>query len=258
MFEQFLKPASVDEAVRFKSQFKDDAVFMAGGSKLNATPTRSTKSVAISLAGLGLSGIKSEGGQVTIGATATLQQVIDNPVVPAAVREAAGFVYSRNVRNQASFGGELFARQNEAVLLPVLMVMNAKVLLAGGGDADLASWLAGSRDGLVLGVVLPEPNVCCSTRKVARSVGGLTVLTAAVAIAADGQQRVAIEGVVSSPVRLAAVEQKRLSGEALQTAVSEAVAPVADLRGSVSYKRYIAGVVVADLLADCQQMIKEK
>ena len=228
---------------------------MAGGSKLNATPTRSTKSVAISLAGLGLSGIKSEGGQVTIGATATLQQVIDNLVVPAAVREAAGFVYSRNVRNQASFGGELFARQNEAVLLPVLMVMNAKVLLAGGGDADLASWLAGSRDGLVLGVVLPEPNVCCSTRKVAR---GLTVLTAAVAIAADGQQRVAIEGVVSSPVRLAAVEQKRLSGEALQTAVSEAVAPVADLRGSVSYKRYIAGVVVADLLADCQQMIKEK
>ena len=31
MFEQFLKPASVDEAVRFKSQFKDDSVFIAGG-----------------------------------------------------------------------------------------------------------------------------------------------------------------------------------------------------------------------------------
>ena len=258
MFEQFLKPASVDEAVRFKSQFKDDAVFMAGGSKLNATPTRSTKSVAISLAGLGLSVIKLEGGQVTIGATATLQQVIDNPVVPAAVREAAGFVYSRNMRNQATFGGELFARQNEAVLLPVLLVLNAKVILAGGGDCDLASWLSGSRDILVLGVVLPETNLCCMTRKVSRSMAGLVVLTAAVAIADDGQQRIAIEGVVSNPVRLSAVEQKRLTGEALQTAVSEAVAPVADLRGSVSYKRYIAGVVVADLVADCQQMIKEK
>ena len=258
MFEQFLKPASVDEAVKFKSQFKDDAVFMAGGSKLNATPTRSTKSVAISLAGLGLSEIKAQGGQVTIGATATLQQVIDSPVVPAAVREAAGFVYSRNVRNQATFGGELFALQNEAVLLPALLVLNAKVLLAGGADADLASWLNGPRDALVLGVVLPEANLCCATRKIARSAGGLTVLTAAVALAANGQQRIAIEGVISSPARLAAVEQKQLTGEALQTAVSETVAPVADLRGSVSYKRYIAGVVVADLLADCQQMIKEK
>ena len=144
------------------------------------------------------------------------------------------------------------------MLLPALLVLNAKVLLSGGADADLASWLNGQRDALVLGVVLPEANLCCATRKIARSAGGLTVLTAAVALAADGQQRIAIEGVVSSPARLAAVEQKQLTGEALQTAVSEAVAPVADLRGSVSYKRYIAGVVVADLLADCQQMIKEK
>ena len=258
MFEQFLKPASVDEAVRFKSQFKDDAVFMAGGSKLNATPTRSTKSISISLAGLGLNEIKAQAGQVTIGATATLQQVIDNPLVPAAVREAAGLVYSRNVRNQATLGGELFARQNEAVLLPVLLVMNAKLILANGDHSKLESWLSGPRDTLILGVVLPEPNLCCTTRKITRSAGGLTVLTAAVAIAADGQQRIAVEGVVSSPVCLKAVEKKRLTGEALQKAVSEAVEPLADLRGSVSYKRYIAGVVVADLLADCQQMIKEK
>ena len=258
MFEQLLKPASLDEAVKFKNQFKDDAVYMAGGSKLNAAPTRSTKSVAISLAGLGLNTIKSEGGVVTIGATATLQQVIDNPVVPAAVREAAGFVYSRNVRNQATFGGELFAQQNEAVLLPVLLVMNAKVALAGGAVIELADWLAGSRDALVLAVMLPESDVCCTTRKLARSAGGLTVLTAAVAIATDGRQRIAVEGVVPCASRLPGVEQKGLSGEALQAAVSEAIAPIADLRGSVSYKRYIAGVLVADLVNDCQQMIKEK
>ena len=258
MFEQLLKPASLDEAVKFKNQFKDDAVYMAGGSKLNAAPTRSTKSVAISLAGLGLNTIKSEGGVVTIGATATLQQVIDNPVVPAAVREAAGFVYSRNVRNQATFGGELFAQQNEAVLLPVLLVMNAKVALAGGAVIELADWLAGSRDALVLAVMLPESDVCCTTRKLARSAGGLTVLTAAVAIATDGRQRIAVEGVVPCASRLPGVEQKGLSGEALQAAVSEAIAPIADLRGSVSYKRYIAGVLVADLVNDCKQMIKEK
>jgi putative selenate reductase FAD-binding subunit len=35
--------------------------------------------------------------------------------------------------------------------------------------------------------------------------------------------------------------------------VSELISPREDLAGSVSYKRYITGVVVADLLVDCQQ-----
>ncbi|MDN6774466.1 MAG: molybdopterin-dependent oxidoreductase FAD-binding subunit, partial [Enterobacterales bacterium] len=34
--------------------------------------------------------------------------------------------------------------------------------------------------------------------------------------------------------------------------------PRADIGGSEAYKRYIAGVVVAELLADCQQMSEEK
>ena len=44
-----------------------------------------------------------------------------------------------------------------------------------------------------------------------------------------------------------------LHGAALEAAVSELIAPREDLAGSISYKRYITGVVVADLLVDCQQ-----
>ena len=40
---------------------------------------------------------------------------------------------------------------------------------------------------------------------------------------------------------------------ALEAAVSALIAPRADLGGSVAYKRYISGVVVADLLVECQQ-----
>lgn len=253
MIEQFLKPASVDEAIRLKSQYGVDAVFMAGGSKLNATPTRTDKKVAISLASLGLNEISKQGEQLSIGATATLQQLIDDPLVPEALREAAGFIYSRNVRNQATLGGEICAQQNEAVLVPVLLAMDAKVLLAGGQTSELESFLVGTRDSLVLAVILPDPARPCATRKIARSAGGLTVLSAAVALSGQGQC-IAVEGVVPHPLRLHEVEKKGLAEVALELAVSEAVTPQEDIRGSVAYKRYIAGVVVADLLADCQQM----
>lgn len=264
MIEQFLKPASVDEAIRLKSQYQDDAVFMAGGSKLNATPTRTDKTVAISLASLGLNEIKAHDGQLHIGATVTLQQLIDDPLVPSALREAAGFVYSRNVRNQATLGGELCARQDEAVLLPVLLVMEARVVLADGQVSELEDFLESgcnvsrrSNDTLVLALILPEPARPCATRKVARSAAGLTVLSAAVALNEKGQC-IAIEGVVPRPVRLREVEKKGLSEVALELAVSEAIAPLDDVRGSAAYKRYIAGVVVADLLADLASPAQQK
>ncbi|WP_260115545.1 hypothetical protein [Vibrio sp. SS-MA-C1-2] len=43
MIEQYLKPQSVLEAVAFKEQYGNDAIYFAGGSKLNATPTKTEK-----------------------------------------------------------------------------------------------------------------------------------------------------------------------------------------------------------------------
>ena len=97
----------------------------------------------------------------------------------------------------------------------------------------------------------------CATRRISRSHAGLSVITAAVALTDDGETRIALDGVADIPIRLRDVEAQQLEGEALEMAVRAAVFPREDLRGSVAYKRYIAGVVVADLYADCQQMGEE-
>lgn len=252
MIEQFLKPAAVDEAVRLKRQYGDKAVFMAGGSKLNAAPTRTDKKVAISLAGLRLDTLVVDEGQLRLGATLTLQQLIDDPRVPEALRDAAGFVYSRNLRNQATLGGEICATQDEAVLAPVLLALDAQLVYADGAVVAFERFLAGgadSADALLLAVQLPDPMRPCLTRKVARSAAGLRVLTAAVALTAAGPC-IAIEGVTPRPMRLRDVEARALADGGFEQAVGAAVAPEDDLRGSAAYKRYIAGVVIADLLAD--------
>lgn len=43
MIEQFFRPDSVEQALELKRRYQDEAVWFAGGSKLNATPTRTDK-----------------------------------------------------------------------------------------------------------------------------------------------------------------------------------------------------------------------
>ena len=54
MIEQFFRPDSVEQALELKRRYQDEAVWFAGGSKLNATPTRTDKKIAISLQDLEL------------------------------------------------------------------------------------------------------------------------------------------------------------------------------------------------------------
>ncbi|BEJ49342.1 hypothetical protein Ri1_19410 [Aeromonas dhakensis] len=114
MIEQFFRPEQLGQALELKARFGNDAVYMGGGSKLNAAPTRTDKKVAISLDKLGLGQIEQQHGQLHIGATVTLQALKDDPRTPAALCEALGFVYSRHLRNQATLGGEIACQQQDS------------------------------------------------------------------------------------------------------------------------------------------------
>lgn len=258
MIEQFYRPESVKQALELKRQFQDQAVYFGGGSKLNATPTKTTKKIAIDLSKLGLNKVSWQQGQLHIGAQIKLQALIDTPLIPESLRNALGFIYSRHLRNQASLAGEVVAKQKERVLLPVLFALDAQVVTATGETLSLEEYVCHDRDDLLLEVILPEPYRRCATRKVARSAAGLAVVTAAVALTSKGEMKIALDGVSEHPIRLRDVESRGLSDDALEKAVSDVIHPRADIGGSEAYKRYIAGVIVAELLADCQQMSEEK
>ena len=101
MIEQFFRPDSVEQALELKRRYQDEAVWFAGGSKLNATPTRTDKKIAISLQDLELDWVDWDNGALRIGAMSRLQPLRDARFIPAALREALGlfthamFVISR-------------------------------------------------------------------------------------------------------------------------------------------------------------------
>jgi putative selenate reductase FAD-binding subunit len=122
---------------------------------------------------------------------------------------------------------------------------------------SIEDYLACPCDRLLTEIIIKDPYRTCATRKISRSQAGLTVVTAAVAITDHDGMRIALDGVASKALRLHDVETQNLEGNALEQAVANAIFPQEDLRGSVAYKRYITGVLVADLYADCQQAGEE-
>ncbi|MGQ7183130.1 FAD binding domain-containing protein [Escherichia sp. HC-CC] len=132
MIEQFFRPDSVEQALELKRRYQDEAVWFAGGSKLNATPTRTDKKIAISLQDLELDWVDWDNGALRIGAMSRLQPLRDARFIPAALREALGFVYSRHVRNQSTIGGEIAVAKNQFSIQCQQDGKQHRLFLAGG------------------------------------------------------------------------------------------------------------------------------
>jgi CO/xanthine dehydrogenase FAD-binding subunit len=100
------RPTRLEEALKLVTQ---GVVPLAGGTRLLASP-REVPNV-LDLSALGLGRIDSHDGDLTLGATATLQEVIDLPLAYEATRgllpEACrAHSASRMIRSMATLGGE--------------------------------------------------------------------------------------------------------------------------------------------------------
>jgi putative selenate reductase FAD-binding subunit len=299
MIEQFHRPATVRDALALKKRFKSRAVFLAGGTYLNSNacaqcPERRvslaglghdhserkqgagfTRSLCasscalrpehlISLTGLGLDRIVVKPGSVSIGPLCTLQRLIDDRKVPAGLRAAAAQIVSRNVREMATLGGHLASNPPYSDLIPMLIVLNAKIGLSCPGSAKtilVADYVAKPAAGIITKIILPRAKVVrvAVCRNARASANAHSIVSAALSLTvlrdAVKDPVIALGGVAGHVVRLTAVEDA-LDGrplpsmDELQALVSRGVRPVADLSGSAAFRKYQAGVVMALALRD--------
>ena len=138
MIKEVFKPASFEEAVKLKDS---DIYYLSGGTQINWTPARDERKLkgkpaiekVILLSGLLSSDIKKEGSALFIGAGATLQELIDTPAVPDALKKAAGYIASRNIRNMATLGGNIAANRADSYIIPCLIALKADVETSDDG-----------------------------------------------------------------------------------------------------------------------------
>ena len=253
MIQEILRPRTAPEAVRLKKSPR--SAYLGGGTWLN-THESDELTTLISLEQLGLGRIETAHGRCVIGATVSLQEIVDSQATPQAVRSAGSLTSSRPMRNMRTIGGELGRCAPDSALIPVLIALDAEVALAGKKKPyPIEKFCRERPDDLILSVSVDLSP--CAIKAASRTSHSPRSLVVAVSFKESRPVLTDVRVVVSDcrgqRVRLQAVELA-LEGSALpskslvEKLVGAAFAPTADIHASFAYKRYLAGVLAADAL----------
>jgi putative selenate reductase FAD-binding subunit len=255
MVTEILRPATVQEAL--KAQALPGAAFLGGGTWLNAR-NHPVPVTLISLEKLGLDSIRADRTSCMVGATATFQQIVDNPGLPGALRDAALLTASRTLRNMMTMGGEVALHAEGSAIIPLLMAMEAEISLAGKKKpVPINDLVSGRAAGLILSVTIQEPNRPAAVLAVSRTSHSPRSLVVAVCASAlrpaVSGLRIVVADCRGAPTRLLKLELS-LEGRALpprseieRMPVYE-ISPAPDIHASARYKAYMMRVLVADAL----------
>jgi CO/xanthine dehydrogenase FAD-binding subunit len=239
MIRTYHRPATLGEAIRLLSD--PGAAVLAGGTDLNADPAGAPP-VVVDVQDLGLDDISMDAGIVRIGATATLQTLADSDLVPGLIRDLAHREAPSTFRNAATAGGVVGASEPESELLAGFLVFDATVTLAGVDGASIVpladlldepELIAGS---IITGLNLPVGGRTAADRT-GRTPGDRPIVMVAGRIDDAGSLRLVATGVAANPtpIDLDALDE---------------LDPPGDFRGSSDYRRHLAGVLGARVVAE--------
>lgn len=257
---EVLFPDSIEQAVALLAAH-EDARPISGGATLvamrNAGLVDASHLVSLDrIAGLG--GIEMlDDGRIRIGAmtrhaeTAACEALTGSLEV---LRQAAGMIANRVVRNMGTMGGSVANADPAADYLPALACCDAVLTIHGpGGARDIGildyveDWYETAlEDGeMITAFTLPAPvPVPSAYRKIARVSGDFATASCAMAMEPDGQGiRVAIGACGPGPLRSPEAEaalRGRLHDPVARAEFAQALAdmadPIDDVRGSADYR----------------------
>ncbi len=227
--DDYVRPESVEDALAALSGCEEgDAVFVAGGQSLmQAVKSRLLRPKRlIDLQAIGaLSGVEAGADGVRIGPTTRYVAIAGDTRLDGAyeaLRDAAGHVGDRQVRNLGTVGGSLCWNYVAACMPPTVIALDATLTLrsAGSGERQIAAedFIGGpletarSEDEILTAIALPpaKPNAGSAYKKWGLVADALPVIGACVyAEVQDGRcssARVAVGGLATGPRRSAAAE----------------------------------------------------
>lgn len=270
----YIKPETLDDAIRALNSHGDDAKLLAGGhSLLPLMKLRlASPKLLIDLSKIsGLGDTRQEGDKITIGALTTHYQIESSellrdkcPLLPQTARTIGDV----QVRNRGTIGGSLAHADPAADIPAAILALRAELQVRGpGGDRSVKAeeFFVGLMSTALNTVeVLTEIRVPvlsgrCGTAylKVPQKASGFAIVGVAVWLRLDNSGvcediGVGVTGLGGKAFRAERVEErlrgKRLSSSLTEQAssyVAEGVDPLDDIHASAEFRAHLAGVYAA-------------
>ncbi len=123
MITTYHRPRTLDEALTL---LKQTNTLPLGGGTLLSKPTTDSVEV-VDLQALGLDTVKKNGNNLEVGATVTLQQLMENENCPDALKQAIKLEAPLNIRNAATIAGAIVCTNGRSTFASALLALDAKI-----------------------------------------------------------------------------------------------------------------------------------
>ena len=237
MISTYHRPQTLDEALTLLTQ--PNTLPLGGGTLLSKTTTDSV--AVVDLQALGLDSLRASGNDLQIGATCTLQSLLESGNCPAALKTAIKLEAPLNIRNTATVAGTLVASDGRSPFAAMLLAMDAKLEInvnRQSSTVNCGEYLLTRPNGLITSIIVPL-NVKTGFEFVSKTPADKPVVCAALAQWNSGRTRLSLGGYGKTP--LLAMDGTESDG--LDTAAKNAYHEANDEWASAEYRMDVAATL---------------
>ncbi len=278
----YARPACLEEALKLKNEYREKAVFLAGGTDLivNIKEGMLKPELVIDIKDLGeMEDFPYNEDRMFVGAAITLEYLIhSDPLLfdYQILQDAAKTVASHGVRTRATLAGNICSAVPSLDSAPALLCLEAVVhcvSVDGERQIPIGEWFIAPRktalrdNELVLGVYFPSAiNWAGIYLKLGRY-GGEDLAQAGwgIMLNRERQYRIAHCALGPVPKRAFKIEAwlngNELSEELIAEAIKlipEEISPITDIRSSKEYRTHVSGIMLKRGLLAARDRLKGK
>ncbi len=241
MITTYHRPQTLEEALSLLTQ--PNTVPLGGGTLLSQPTTDSVQ--AVDLQALGLGSLTKKGNDLEIGATCTLQSLLENENCPETLKAAIKLEAPINVRNSATVAGTLVASDGRSPFATALLAMDTKIEKAIFDNSkiefqisNLGEYLPLRPTNLITKIILPL-NTTFAFEFVSRTPADKPIVCAALTQWSSGRTRLALGGYGKSPM----LAMDGTESEGIESAARNAYHEANDEWASAEYRMDVAAVL---------------
>ena len=237
MISTYHRPQTLDEALTLLTQ--PNTVPLGGGTLLSKATADSV--AVVDLQRLGLDSLRVNGNDLTIGATCTLQSLLESEACPSSLKIALKLEAPLNIRNTATVAGTIVASDGRSPFVTMLLAMDAKIEILVNRQSTIINcgeFLLTHPSGLITSITIPL-NTKAAFEFVSKTPADKPIICAAVAQWNSGRTRLTLGGYSKTP--LLAMDGTEADG--IQEAATNAYHEANDEWASAEYRMDVASVL---------------
>jgi len=238
MIATYHRPQTLDEALTLLTQ--PNTFPLGGGTLLSHPMADATRVSVVDLQALGLDTLRAKGNDFEIGATCTLQSLLESEYCPAALKTAIKLEAPINIRNSATVAGTLVASDGRSPFATSLLAMDAKITIVNPKSeiVNIGEFLPLRPRGLITLITIPL-NTKFAFEFVSKTPADKPIVAAALAQWNSGRTRLALCGYGKSPI----LAMDGTEAEGLDAAARNAYHEANDEWASAEYRMDVAAVL---------------